>query len=171
MNPLRTRIASYPELSRLVFSFSSIDGPRERIVQIDSVYVSMVEQVSDHVTVWQHRVNDSSSPWSATLSKRGESINSDPKPSREAALADLAEKVATEIDLLDSDAPVEAAEMAADEDIDVFHVGVNLRIERTSRDQVWLAAYRGEDDDIIHWFTSDNGLKIRREVWNSDRTE
>lgn len=55
-----------------------------------------------------------------------------------------------------------------DEDIDVLHPNVDLRMERSSDRSVYVAGYGGGDDgeiDYRYWFTvdDDGGLRIDRE--------
>ena len=59
-------------------------------------------------------------------------------------------------------------EISPDEDIDVLRENFDLRIERMSKDSVFLAGYSDEVNYKYHFVCTDDGLKIRREIIRKD---
>ena len=73
----------------------------------------------------------------------------------------------TEINVIKSDT------IEADEDIDIYHQGSSLRIERLSEKSVFVAGYNGGENgntDYRYWFNvnDDGDLEISREVIKDD---
>lgn len=80
----------------------------------------MTEQLSEYVTVWPHHEDDPDTLWSATFDNPdGGIVNSNPRETREEALADLVAVVggvSTERKILDAEHELfEASQLAGDE--------------------------------------------------------